>query len=165
MMMVNKVFIWKVFIWRLLKQHWVEEMLSRQYTLSVENIRNTCSFHEIRLTRWILVQSYDPRPPGWRSGYCCTAAPAVPSETLGLRPGCVRGAMHNWPTVVRVRESLTGRDVLTSLHTSDSCGGPGAVKKHLVGLFGLCIGERMTFNLWLSRARTGVVAMRQDSSY
>ena len=31
------------------------------------------------------------------------------------------------------------------------------------GLVGLCIGGRMTFNLRL--ARTGVVAMRQDSSY
>ena len=28
-----------------------------------------------------------------------------------------------------------------------------------------CIGGCMTFNLRLSRARTGVVAMRQDSSY
>ena len=38
------------------------------------------------------------------------------------------------------------------------------VKKQC-GLVGLCIGGRMTFNLRLSRARTGVVAMRQDSSY
>ena len=38
------------------------------------------------------------------------------------------------------------------------------VKKQC-GLVGLCIGGRMTFNLHLSRARTGVVAMRQDSSY
>ena len=48
----------------------------------------------------------------------------MPSESLGLRPGSVvtgrdwevRGATHNWPSVVRVREG-----------TSDSCGGPGAV--------------------------------------
>jgi hypothetical protein len=38
------------------------------------------------------------------------------------------------------------------------------VKKQC-GLVGLCIGGRMTFNLRLSRTRTGVVAMRQDSSY
>ena len=52
--------------------------------------------------------------------------PAVPSESLGSRPGSVvtgrdrevRGATHNWPNVVRVREGL---------RTSDSCGGQGAV--------------------------------------
>ena len=38
----------------------------------------------------------------------------------------VRGATHNWPSVVRVREGLVCRDV--SSHTSDSCGGPGAVR-------------------------------------
>ena len=38
------------------------------------------------------------------------------------------------------------------------------VKKQCV-LVGLCIGGRMTFNVCLSRVRTGVVAMRQDSSY
>ena len=42
--------------------------------------------------------------------------------------------------------------------------GERCVKKQC-GLAGLCIGGRMTFNLRLSRARTGVVAMRQDSSY
>ena len=116
---------------------------------------------------------------------------AVPSETLGSRPGSVvtgrdrevRGTTHNWHSVVRVREGLAGRDVLVSLRTSDSCGGPGTVranqgcqvhgvssdtlvrlafgldvrcvKKQCV-LVGLCIGGRMTFNLRLSRARTGV---------
>ena len=130
----------------------------------------------------------------------CTAVPAVPSETLGLRPGSVvtgrdrevHGATHNWPSVVQVREGFAGRDVLVSLRTSDSCGGPGAVRAnqgcqvHSVSsetlvwlasrldarcvnkqccLVGLCIGGRMTFNLCLSRARMGVVAMRQDSSY
>ena len=100
--------------------------------------------------------------------------------------------MHNWPSVVRVREGLAGRDVLVSPRTSDFCGGPGAVcasqggqvhsvssgalvrlasglDAHCVkkqwGLVGLCIGGCMTFNLRLSRARTGVVAMRQDSNY
>ena len=122
------------------------------------------------------------------------AAPAVPSETLGLRPGSVvtgrdrevSGATHNWPSVVRVREGLASRDILVSSRTSDSCGGPGAVRanqgcqvhgvssdtlvqlasgldtccvKKQCGLVGLCIGGRMTFNLRLSRA------MRQDSSY
>ena len=111
-------------------------------------------------------------------------------ETLGLRPGSVvtgrdrvvRGATNNWPSVVRVRE------ILVSSRTSDSCGGPGTVRANqgcqvhgvssdtlerlasgldarCVKLVGLCIGGRMTFNLRLSRARTGVVAMRQDSSY
>ena len=124
----------------------------------------------------------------------------MPSESLGSRPGSVvtgrdrevRGATHNWPSVVRVREGLAGRDILVSSRTSDSCGGPGAVRanqgcqvhgvssdtlvrlasgldarcvKKQCGLVGLCIGGRMTFNLRLSRARTGVVAMRQDSSY
>ena len=61
--------------------------------------------------------------------------PAVPSETLGSRQGSVvtgrdrevRGATHNWPSLVRVREDLAGRDVLVSSRTSDSCGGPGEV--------------------------------------
>ena len=61
---------------------------------------------------------------------------ALSSETLGSRPGSVvtgrdregRGATHNWPSVARVREGLAGRDVLESSRTSDSCGGPGAVR-------------------------------------
>ena len=100
--------------------------------------------------------------------------------------------MHNWPSVVRVREGLAGRDILVSSRTSDSCGRPGAVHtnqgrqvhgvssdtlvrlasgldarcvKKQCGLVRLCVGGRMTFNLRLSRAHTGVVAMRQDSSY
>ena len=104
----------------------------------------------------------------------------------------VRGATHNWSSVVRVREGLTGRDILVSSFTSDSCGGPGAVRAsqgsqvHAVSsdtlvrlasgldarcvkkqcrLVGLCIGGRMTFNLHLSRARMGVVVIRQDSNY
>ena len=128
------------------------------------------------------------------------AAPAGPPETLGLRPGSVvtgrdqevRGATHNWPSVVRVREDLAGREILVSSRTSNSCGGPGAVRtnqgcqvhsvssdtlvrlasgldaryvKKQCGLVGLCIGGRITFNLRLSRARMGGVAMRQDSSY
>ena len=83
---------------------------------------------------------------------------------------------------------LAGRDILVSSRTSNSCGRPGAVHanqgrqvhsvssdtlvrlasgldahcvKKQCGLVGLCIGGRMTFD----RARTGVVAMRQDSSY
>ena len=60
----------------------------------------------------------------------------MPPETLGSRPGSVvtghdgqvRGATHNWPSVARVREGLAGRDVLVSSRTSDSCGGPGAVR-------------------------------------
>ena len=121
----------------------------------------------------------------------------MPPETLGSRPGSVaagrdrevRGATHNWPSVVRVREGLAGRDILVSSRTSDSCGGPVAnqgrqvhsvssdtlvwlasgldarcVKKQC-GLVGLCFGGRVAFDLRLSRTRTGVVAMRQDSNY
>ena len=73
---------------------------------------------------------------GWCSGLeHCTAALAVPPETLGSRPGSVTagrdrevcGVTHNWPSVIRVREGLAGRDILVSLRTSDSCGRPGAV--------------------------------------
>jgi hypothetical protein len=129
----------------------------------------------------------------------CIAALAVPPETLGSHPGSVaagrdrevRRATHNWPSVVWVREGLAGRDILVSSRTSDSCGGPGAVRpnqgrqvhsvssktlvrlasgldarcvKKQCGLVGLCFGGRMAFDLHLSRARTGVVAMRQDSN-
>ena len=111
----------------------------------------------------------------------------MPPETLGLRPGSVvtgrdrevRGATHKWPSVVRVREGLAGRDILVSSRTSDSCGGPDAVRasqgcqvhgvssdtlvwlasgldarcnKKQCGLVGLYIGGCMTFNLRLSRA-------------
>ena len=104
----------------------------------------------------------------------------MPSETLGLRPRSVvtgrdrevRWATHNWPSIVRVREGLTGRNILVSSRTSDSCGGPGAVlanqgcQVHCVssdtlvwlapgldarcvkkqcGVAGLCIRGRMTF--------------------
>ena len=84
---------------------------------------------------------------------------------------------------------MAGRDILVSSRTSDSRGGPGAVRanqgcqvhgvssdtlvrlasgccvKKQCGLVGLCIGGRMTFNLRLSQARMGVVAMRKDSNY
>ena len=69
-------------------------------------------------------------PPGWY-----IAVQAVPPEILGLSPGSVaagcdrevHGATHNWPSIVRVREGLAGRDILVSSCTSDSCGGPGVV--------------------------------------
>jgi hypothetical protein len=97
----------------------------------------------------------------------------------------VRGATHNWPSVVRVREGLACRDILVTLtlvagRANQSCQVHGVSSDTLVrlasgldarcvekqcGLVGLSIGERMTFNLRLSRGRTGVVAMRQDSSY
>uniref|UniRef100_A0A8C7I6J7 Coiled-coil domain-containing protein 39 n=1 Tax=Oncorhynchus kisutch TaxID=8019 RepID=A0A8C7I6J7_ONCKI len=59
-------------------------------------------------------------------------------QTLGSCPGSVitgrdrevRGATYNWPSVVRVREGLAGRDILVSSRTSDSCGGPGAVRSN-----------------------------------
>ena len=120
---------------------------------------------------------------------------AAPPESLGSRPGSVaagRDREVRWPSVVRVREGLAGRDILVSSRSSDSCGGPGAVRanqggqvhgvssdtlvrlasglearcvKKQCGLVGLCFGGRMAFDLRLSRARTGVVAMRQDSNY
>ena len=115
-----------------------------------------------------------------------------PGSVAAGRDREVHGATHNWPSVVLVREGLAGRGVLVSSRTSDLSGGPGAVRanqgcqvhgvssdtlvrlvsgldarcvKKQSGLVGLCIGGRMTFNLRLSRARTGVLAMRQDSSY
>ena len=125
-----------------------------------------------------------PGPPGWRSGLGhCIAALAVTPETLGLRPGSVaaghdrevRGATHNWPSVVRVREGLVGRDILVSSRTSDSSGGLGAVRAdqvarctvfpltHWCGWLlgwmcvvsrssevGLCFGGRMALDLRLS---------------
>ena len=113
-------------------------------------------------------------PPGWRSGlrHCITVLAVLP-ETLGSRPGSVaaghdqevRGATHNWPSVVRVREGLAGRDTLVSSRTSDSFWVGCALLKKLCGLVGLCFGGRMVFDLRLSRARMGVVAMRQDSNY
>ena len=118
----------------------------------------------------------------WLRGLYCSASCATRDSGCAL-------ATHKWPS--GVREGRAGRDILVSSRTSDSCGGPGAghanqgcqvhgvfsdtlvrlasrldarcVKKQC-GLVGLCIGGRMTFSLRLSRARTGVVAMRQDSS-
>ena len=60
----------------------------------------------------------------------------MPPETLGLRPGSVvtgcdrevRGATHKWPSVARHSEGLAGSEDLVSSRTSDSCGGPGAVR-------------------------------------
>ena len=112
-----------------------------------------------------------------------------PGSVAAGRDREVRGATHNWPSVVRVREGLAGRDILVSSLTSDSCGGPGAMHANQVarctvfppthwcgwldarcvkkqcGLVGLCFGGRMAFDLRLSQARTAVVAMRQDSNY
>jgi hypothetical protein len=100
----------------------------------------------------------------------------------GSHPGSVvtdrevRGVTHNWPSVVWVMEGLASMDILVSSCTSDSCGGPGAVRanqgyqvhsvssdtlvrlasgldarcvKKQCGLVGLCNGGRMTFNLCL----------------
>uniref|UniRef100_A0A8C7HBW7 Uncharacterized protein n=1 Tax=Oncorhynchus kisutch TaxID=8019 RepID=A0A8C7HBW7_ONCKI len=104
---------------------------------------------------------------------------------MGSRPGSVvtgrdrevRGATHNWPSIVRVREGLACRDVLVPSRTSDSCGGPGAVSanqgcqvhgvssdtlvrlasgldarcvKKQCGLVGLCIGGQKGQCLLLS---------------
>ena len=116
---------------------------------------------------------------------------------LGSCPGSVaagrdpetHGVVHNWPSVVQVREGLAGRDILVS---SDSCGGPDAVHSDQVarctvfhsdtlvqlaswldgrcvkkqcGLVGLCFGGSVALDPRLSRVRTGVAAMRQDCNY
>ena len=70
-------------------------------------------------------------------------APATPVAGRGCQ---VHGVSSD--TLVRLASGLDAR----------------CVKKQC-GLVGLCIGGRMAFNLRLSRARTRVVAMRQDSSY
>ena len=65
----------------------------------------------------------------------------MPPENLGSRPGSVvtgrdrevRGATHNWPSVVQVREGLAGREILVSLRTSNSYDGPGAVRANQGG--------------------------------
>ena len=54
----------------------------------------------------------------------------------------------HWCTLVRLASGLEARCV-----------------KRQCGLVGLCLGGRMAFDLRLSRARTGNVAMRQDSNY
>ena len=114
----------------------------------------------------------------------------MPPETLGSRPGSVETGRDR--EVCGVCVGCTIGLASSGLRrawprTSDSCGGPGAVHanqgyqvhsfsshtsgldKHCVkkqcGLVGLCIRGRMALNLRLSRNRTGVVAMRQDSSY
>ena len=115
----------------------------------------------------------------WLGALYCSAS------CLGSRPGSVvtghdqevRGATHNWPSVVRVREGLAGREILVSSRTSDSSSGPGAVRanhgcqvhgvssdtlvrlasgldascvKKQCGLVGLCFGGRMALDLRLS---------------
>ena len=127
----------------------------------------------------------------WLRALYCSASCAIrdsrPGSVVTGRDREVCGATHNWPSIVQGREGVAGRDVLVSLLTSDSCGGPGTVRanqgcqvhsdssdtlvrlasgldarcvKKQCGLVGFCIGGCMTFNLRLSRARMGVVAMR-----
>ena len=61
------------------------------------------------------------------SPICCWASICEPNSGFEPRLCHSRGAMHNWPSGVRVREGLAGRDILVSSRTSDSCGRPGAV--------------------------------------
>ena len=69
----------------------------------------------------------------WLRALYCSASCAIRDSGFAARlcrnrpPPGGRGATHNWPSVVRVREGLAGRDVLVSSCTSDSCGGPGVV--------------------------------------
>uniref|UniRef100_A0AAZ3Q4J5 Transposase Tc1-like domain-containing protein n=1 Tax=Oncorhynchus tshawytscha TaxID=74940 RepID=A0AAZ3Q4J5_ONCTS len=70
----------------------------------------------------------------WLRALYCSASCAI--RDSGFAPRLCRtgrdrevhGATYDWPSVVRVREGLVGRDVLVSSRTSDSCGGPGAVR-------------------------------------
>jgi hypothetical protein len=61
----------------------------------------------------------------------CIAALAVPPETLGSQPAAngrsVGRRTIGLATSVLGREGLAGMDILVSLRTSDSYGGPGAV--------------------------------------
>ena len=95
----------------------------------------------------------------------------------------VRGATHNWPSVVRVRPvglSLSHRAPATPVAGRAQCALTKVARctvfppTHLCGwvcgvlrssLVGVCFGEHMAFDLRLSQAHTGVVAMRQDSNY
>ena len=116
----------------------------------------------------------------------------MPSETLGSRPGSVVTAATGrsvgrrtiGPASFGLRwawqagMSLSHRAPATPVAGRAQCaltkvrhigvagfqGGWHCVKKQC-GLVGLCIGGRMTFNLRLSPARMGVIAMRQDCSY
>ena len=94
------------------------------------------------------------------------------------------GAVHNWPSIVRVKGVFCRQGCPCS---SDSSGGPGAdtvagctvfppthwrlwVKRALcqeaVWLgWVLSYGGRMVLDLCLSRVRTGVALMRQDCNY
>ena len=62
-----------------------------------------------------------------RALYCCASC-ATRGFVVTGRDREVRGATHNWPSVVRVREGLAGREILVSSRSSDSCGGPGTVR-------------------------------------
>ena len=132
-----------------------------------------------------------------RGSEICLNMFKIKNLTLGLCPNSaaagrdreVRGATHNWPSVVRVRPggiSLSHRAPATPVAGRARCaltkvarctvfplthwcgwlpGWRCAVLKKQCGLVGLCFGGRMVFDLSLSQARTGFVAMRQDSNY
>jgi hypothetical protein len=109
----------------------------RQIFFTIQQAHSVHAMSSCNCTSNIVIM----RPPGWHSGLGhCNAALVVPPETLGSSPGSVvtgrvqevRGAMHNWPSVVRVRKGLAGRDIPVSSRTSDSCGGPGAVRANQV---------------------------------
>ena len=93
------------------------------------------------------------------------------------------GVAHNWPSVIRVREGLAGRDVLVPSCSSNSLWWAGRMHTDLntlvrlaaglreqcvmkqCGLAGLCFGGRMAFDLPLSRVSMGVASMGQVSNY
>uniref|UniRef100_A0A674E0G6 Eukaryotic translation initiation factor 4Ba n=1 Tax=Salmo trutta TaxID=8032 RepID=A0A674E0G6_SALTR len=109
--------------------------------------------------------------------------PVAPSSDTAPQP---MGRRSIGPASSGLGERLAARDVLVPSRTSDFCGGPGAVHADTVArctvfppthwcswlprlsghcMVVLCFGGRMALDLRLSRVRTGVAAMRQDSNY
>jgi hypothetical protein len=72
---------------------------------------------------FVLILSFKKLTGGLPGGAVVTSCATEP----GFEPRLC-GVTHNWSSVVRVRESLTVKDILVSSRTSDSCGGPGAVR-------------------------------------
>ena len=90
------------------------------------------------------------------------------SASCATRDSGFHGATHNWPSVVWVWPvgiSLSHRALVTPIAGRAQCTLTGldarCVKKQC-GWVGLSFGGLMALDLRLSRARTGVVAMRQD---
>ena len=109
----------------------------------------------------------------WLRALYCSASCAIRVPGFAPRLCCnreVRGATHNWPSIVWVRESVVSRDVLVSSCTSDSCGGPGAVRAnqgcqvhgvssdHFSKKYDLCPHVQLQTVFWLFYGGFGAVA-------